>query len=142
MARLTIRSENLFAAIARRQFGNLLAASRTSRCFLCGRRRPHRIEAPVAEVSGVTPEIRASKKYRQSVDRDQPNRKRFGTDAWFAFFALHSGVDLLDIGLFAVIHPLANARWRFRFVVHYILILQERAMVPAMLRPRAQPVRR
>jgi hypothetical protein len=51
-------------------------------------------------------------------------------------------MDLLDIGLFAVIHPLANARWRFRFVVHYVLILQERAMAPAMLRPRVRPLRR
>jgi len=104
----------------------LLTASRTSRCFLCSRRRPHRIEPAAAEIPGITPEIRASKKYRQSVDRDQPNRERLGADARFAFFALHSGMHLLDIGLFAVIHSLAYARRLFRFFVHCVFILLAR----------------
>jgi hypothetical protein len=31
---------------------------------------------------------------------------------------LNSGVHLLDVGLFAVIHSLPYARWLIRFVVH------------------------
>jgi hypothetical protein len=49
---------------------------------------------------------------------------------------LNSGVHLLDVGLFAVIHSLPYTRWLFRFVVHCIVILQATA-VASRLRPRA-----
>src|SRR5439155_376213 len=118
MTGLTIRRENLLAAIVGRYFRRLLAASRTRHCFLCRRRRAHRVEPATAEVARVTAEIRATKKNRQSVDRDEPNRERLGTDARFAFFTLNSSVHLLDVGLFAVIHSLSHARRLFRFFVH------------------------
>jgi hypothetical protein len=51
---------------------------------------------------------------------------------------LNSGVHLLDVGLFAVIHSLPYTRWLFRFVVHCIVILQEPATAVAIpLRVRA-----
>jgi hypothetical protein len=34
-------------------------------------------------------------------------------------------MHLLDVGLFAIIHSLADARWRFWFFVHYVVILVE-----------------
>src|SRR5205823_13821942 len=126
MTVLTIRRENLLAAIVGQKFRRLLAASRTRHCFLCRRRRAHRVEPATAEVARVTAEIRATKKNRQSVDRDEPNRERLGTDARFAFFTLNSSVHLLDVGLFAVIHSLAYARRLFRSFVHCVFILLAR----------------
>src|SRR5437762_4966318 len=117
---------------------SLFSAGRTRSCFLCRRWRAHRIESTTCEISRVTAEISTTKKHRQSVNRDQPNRKRLGANAWFAFFALNSGVHLLHIRLLAIIHPLPHTRWRFRFVVHCIVILPAlvrllQAMLPVRL---------
>src|SRR6266700_4830137 len=120
----------------------MLAATRTRRCLFRRRRRAHRVEPAAHEISRVAPEICAAKKYRQSVDRDKPNRVRLGADAWLAFFTLNSGVHLLNVGQFAIIHSLANARWRFWFFVHCVVILVElvTAALAIRLLARAQPV--
>ena len=110
----------------RRQFGSLFAASSTRCCFLCRRRRAHGIQPACQKISRVPAEIRAAKKYRQPINRDQPNREWLRADARFAFLALNSGVDLEDVGLFAVIHSLAYARRLFRFFVHCVFILLAR----------------
>jgi len=52
-------------------------------------------------------------------------------------------MHLLDVGLLAIIHSLADARWRFWFFVHCIVILQE-LVTPVLairLLARALPVR-
>ena len=112
-------------------------------CFFRRRRCAHRVKPAAGEVSRVTTEICAAKEDCQSVDRDKPNRKRLGADARFAFFALNGSVHLLDVGLLAIIHSLADARWRFWFFVHCIVILQE-LVTPVLairLLARALPVR-
>src|SRR2546423_15225931 len=104
----------------------MLHAPRTGYCFFCRGWRAQWVEPAANEVARVTTEIRATKKNRQPVDRDEPNRERLGTDARFAFFTLNSSVHLLDVGLFAVIHSLAYARRLFRFFVHCVFILLAR----------------
>src|SRR2546422_85702 len=75
------------------------------------------------------------------VNSDQPNRKRLGTDAWFAFFALNSCVHLLNVGLFAIIHSLTDARWRFWLFVHCVVISKELVVAVAIRRQRAVVLR-
>ena len=148
VTRLAIRSENLFAAIVRRKFCRLLCTLRSGSFFHRCHFTAVWIKRFAAKVSRVTAEIRAAKKYRQPVNRNQPNRERLSADTRFAFFALNSGVHLLDVGLFAVIHSLANARRRFRFFVHCVFILlargnrRLRARVMRLVIPRrAVPLR-
>jgi hypothetical protein len=119
----------------------LLASSGTCGCFLCRRRCAHGIEPASDEIPGVTTEIRAAKKYRQPVDRNQPNRERLGANAWFAFLALNSSVHFLDIGLFTIIHSLADSRWRFGFVAHCVFILPAREIrrLPERVMPPVIP---
>jgi hypothetical protein len=124
MAGLTIGGKNLFAAIARREFRRLLCALRSTGFFHRLRLAAVRVERFAAEVSRVTTEIGAAKKYRQPVNCNQPNRERFPPDPRFALFALHGSVNLLHVCQFVVIHSLANARCRFwSFLVHCVVIL-------------------
>jgi hypothetical protein len=130
---LAIGCENLFAAIVRRKFRRLLCALRARNFFHDVRLAAIWIKRLTAKVSGVTTEIGAAKKYRQSVNCNQPNRERFGTDAGFALFALDGSVHLLHVGLFAVIHSLAHSEcfrgWRFRFFVHCVVIFPAMAIL-------------
>src|SRR5262245_65781286 len=76
MAGLTIGRKNFLASVARRKFG-LLAAGRTAcHCFLGCWWRTHRIKSAAGEISRVTPEVRAAKENRQSVDRNEPENGR------------------------------------------------------------------
>src|SRR5206468_375943 len=70
MTCLTIGGKNLFAAIARRKFRDLLCALRSRNFFHRLRLAAVRVERVTAKVSRVTTEIGAAKKYRQPVNRD------------------------------------------------------------------------
>src|SRR5205809_3867635 len=137
MACLTVRRKNLLAPIARRKFRDLLRALRSAGFFHRLWLAAVRVKRVTAKISGVTTEIRAAKKYRQPVHCNQPNRERLSADARFAFFTLHSGMHLLHVRLFAVIHALANAEClrgcRFwRFLVHSIVTFRVPATVLAL----------
>src|SRR6266576_3161246 len=73
MTSLTIRSENLFTAVARRKFCLLLFALRSGGLFHRLWLAAVRIERITAEVSGVTTQIGTAKKHRQSIHCDQPD---------------------------------------------------------------------
>src|SRR5438034_3823134 len=92
MAGLTIGGKNLFAAIARGEFRDLLCALRSASFFHRLWLAAVRVERVAAEVSRVTTEIGTAKKDRQPVNCDQPNRERLCADARFALFALNGGV--------------------------------------------------
>src|SRR5262249_8643971 len=98
--------------IVRRKFRCLLSALRSS-CFF---HRRHFtgvwIERFTAEITRETAEISPAKKYGQPVHCDQPDGKRFATNAWLAFLTLHRCMDFLDVSKFAVIHTLARTRFR------------------------------
>src|SRR5439155_26635856 len=102
MACLAIGRKNLFAAIARRKFRDLLCALRSAGFFHRLWLAAVRVKRLTAEVSRVTTEIGAAKKHRQPVYCDQPNRARFSADTRFPFFALNGGMHLVHVRLFAV----------------------------------------
>ena len=119
--------------IPRRKFCGLLCALRSTGFFRNARCATERVKSVTAKVSGITAEIGAAKKHRQTVHCNQPNRERFGADARFPFFALNGSVHLLHVCLFPVIHSLANGGCRFRsFLVHCVVILVERATPMAL----------
>ena len=103
----------------------MFAATWTCRRLFRRRRRTHRIKPATDKIPRVTPKVCAAEEDCEPVNRDKPNREWLGADARFAFFALNGGVHLLDVGLLAIIHSLADARWRFWFFVHCIVILEE-----------------
>src|SRR5438067_647257 len=106
MTDLTVRSENLLAAIGRgKLLGSASAGCARPAAFLRGRRTYHRIEAVAAETPGITSEVGTSKKDSDSVDRDEPDRQWFEADTGFTFFSLNRSVHFLHIGMFPVIHP-------------------------------------
>src|SRR5260370_4843475 len=119
MTRLTVGRENLVAAVARRKFSLLLLSVRAASSF--GRRRsPQRIESVAGKISRVAAEISATGKNRNSINGDQPDRKRLKSNARLAFLALNRGVHFLDVGRFAIIHSLASERrgiWSL--IVHF-----------------------
>ena len=109
MTSLTVRRENLFAAITRRKFGLLLLSLRSA-AFLRGRRSAHRIQTVTGKTSRVAAEVSTARKNRETINSDQPNRERLEADARLAFFALDRGVHFMNVRRFAVIHSLTGQR--------------------------------
>src|ERR1700759_5670500 len=112
MTNLTVRGENLFAALGWSQLSTAAARSGWSATFLSRGGDKHWVQTATAKLSGVSPEITAAKENRQAIYGDQPNRKWFQSDPWLAFFALDRGVDFLHLDLFAVIHALSRLLMR------------------------------
>src|SRR5919198_3456166 len=110
MTFLAIGREDLFAAVARRKFRRGLCALWSSNFFHRGHFTAVWIKRFATKIPGESAEVSAAKKYREPVHCDQPDGKRFTTDARLAFFALHRGMDVLDVSDFAVIHALAGLR--------------------------------
>src|SRR6266498_466365 len=120
VTRLAIGRKNLFSAIVWRKFRRLLSALRSGSFFHRWHRTAVWIERFTAKISRVTAKICAAKKYCESVHCDQPDGQRFATHTWLTFFALHSGMDILDVSDFAIIHTLARMRLRcWRAFVHF-----------------------
>src|SRR5712692_1406387 len=121
MTGLTVRREDLFSAVTRRKLCLLFATARSSGSFLCRWRSAERVEAITGKISGVTPQISAAKENGEAINRDQPNRKRLKSDARFAFLALNSGMNVLNIGSFAVISSLTSERRTIAsLLVHFV----------------------
>src|SRR6266498_1147792 len=119
VTRLAIGRKNLLSAIVRRKFGRLLGALRSGSFFHRWHFAAVWVKRFTAKISRVTAEISAPKKYGESVHRDQPDGQRFATHTRLTFFALHRGMDILDVSDFAVIHALARTRLRWwRAFVH------------------------
>src|SRR6266436_8480405 len=119
VASLAVGRENLFASVAGRKFSLLLLSLRSATFF--GRwRSAERIESVTGKISGVATEVSAAGENRDPVNSDQPDRKRLEADARFAFLALNRGVHFLNVGRFAIIHPLAGERrGSWSLVVHF-----------------------
>src|SRR5262249_25498464 len=119
MTGLTIGCKNFFPAITRGKFG-LLFLSRGTSSFFCRWQSLHRIEAVAGKISRIPSGIRPAGEDRETINRDQPNRERFKSDARFAFLALDRGVHFMNVGGLAIIHPLASERWwLWSLVVHF-----------------------
>src|SRR5437667_6149080 len=131
MTCLTICRKNLFAPIARRKFRDLLCALGSGSFFHRLWLAAVRVERIAAKISRVTTEVGAAEKHRQPINRDQPNRERFASDARFALFALNGGVHLMHVCLFPVIHSLANTRRIRNFLVHCAVTFPARATAMA-----------
>src|SRR5437899_10510573 len=137
MTCLTICRKDLFAPIARRKFRDLLCALGSGSFFPRLWLGTVRVKRLTTKVSGVATEIGTAEKHRQPINRDQPNRERFASDARFALFALNGGVHLMHVCLFAVIHSLANTRRIRNFLVHCAVTFPARAMATVTL---ARPI--
>src|SRR5581483_12065835 len=120
MACLAIGRKNLLSAIVRRKFRRLLGPLRAGDLFHRGHFTAVWVKRFTAKISREPTEIRATKKHCQPVHADQPDGKRFATHTGLAFFALHRGMDFLDVSDFAVIHTLARTRFRcWCVLVHF-----------------------
>ena len=65
-------------------------------------------------------EVSTAGKNREAINNDQPDRKRLESNTRLAFLALNRGVHFLNVGRFAIIHPLAGERCgRWSLVVHF-----------------------
>ena len=119
MAGGAVRRINLCSFLGRSQLGDLLRAGPCARPFARNARGAAKVIEPVtAEIPRITTEISAAEKDRETVNGDQPKRKRLASHPRFNFFPDNRSMSPAHLLCFAVIHSLP---WRilWRLAVHF-----------------------